>query len=82
MRLVHSAKGLVHGVAYFFAGVTCLDVTRIGSHMRRTTQGKLYIAFPVFYCERRARNEDVGVLEFTEDFDRRTRCTRLVGLSV
>ena len=51
----------------FVAGVTCLDVSRMGA--RRRKSGQHWVALKLFYAERKVKQEDLGILECTEDFD-------------
>ena len=49
------------------AGVTCKDVSTMG--LRRRRSGPHWVPLRVFYAERRARQEDLILIECTEHFD-------------
>ena len=49
------------------AGVTCKDVSTMG--LRRRRSGPHWVPLKVFYAERRARQEDLILIECTEHFD-------------
>jgi hypothetical protein len=51
----------------FLAGVSCLDSTKAG--LRRGNLGPGFIPLIVFLAERRVRQEDMGVIECTTEFD-------------
>ena len=72
---------VVAPLRWFFVGVTCLDVSRMG--LRRKNAGPHFIPLVIFIYERRVRQEDLGLVECTEDFEveeMRERLGDLYGL--